>query len=169
MNRKKYIQILVFSSIIAAAYAALTYLSAFFGLAYGSVQFRVSEVLTILPCFTPYAIPGLVVGCILGNIGSFNPIDMIIGTSATLIAAIFTYLLRKVKTFNIPLLSLLSPVIFNAVIVGFEIAFIFMNAPETFLINALWVGLGEIVICLGLGTPFYIVLNKHSSIFDHLN
>ncbi len=168
MNRKKYIQILVFSSIIAAAYAALTYLSALFNLAYGSVQFRVSEVLTLLPCFTPYAIPGLVVGCILGNIGSFNPIDILIGTSATLIAAIFTYLLRKVKIFGIPILSLLSPVIFNAVIVGFELTFIFTDVPGTFFINALWVGLGEIAVCLGLGIPFYIILEKHRSIFDHL-
>lgn len=168
MNRQKYIKIIVFSAIIAAAYAALTYLSAFFGLAYGSVQFRVSEVLTVLPCFTPYAIPGLTIGCILGNIASFNPIDMIIGTSATLIASIITYLCRKIKLFGIPFLSLLAPVICNAVIVGYEISFIFENTPSMFFINALWVGLGEIVICLGLGIPFYILLNKQSSIFDPL-
>ena len=72
MNRRKKIEFIITGAIIAAAYAGFTYLSAAFGLAYGPIQLRVSEVLTILPVFTPAAIPGLTVGCFLANLGSFN-------------------------------------------------------------------------------------------------
>ena len=70
MNRKNRIKYIVTGAIIAATYAGLTYLCNFFGLAYGPIQLRVSEVLTILPLFTPAAIPGLTIGCFIANIGS---------------------------------------------------------------------------------------------------
>ena len=155
---------IVVSAIIAAAYAGLTYISAAFGIAYGPIQFRISEALTILPLFTPVAIPGLTVGCFLANIMSYNPIDLVFGTTATLIACVATYYLRNVKIKGFPFLSFLSPIIVNAVIVGFEIAFFFVETDAvllTFLVSALQVALGESVVLFLLGTPFYYTLSSH--------
>ncbi len=79
------------AALIAAVYAALTYAAAAAGLAYGEVQFRFSEALTVLPLFCPAAIPGLTVGCLVSNITStINPVDMVVGTLATLCAALCT-------------------------------------------------------------------------------
>lgn len=75
-NRTRKIHFLVEAGLIGALYAVLTYVSSMMGLAYGEVQFRISEALTILPVFTPAAIPGLVIGCIIANIGS--PFGMVI-------------------------------------------------------------------------------------------
>lgn len=71
------INYIITGAIIAALYVDLTFLSNIFNLAFGPVQFRVSEVLTILPVFTSAAIPGVAVGCFIANIASFNPLDMI--------------------------------------------------------------------------------------------
>ena len=84
------------AAVIAALYAALTYLASVFGIAYGNVQFRFSEALTVLALFTPAAIPGLTIGCFIGNLGSpFGIMDVILGTLATFLAAYFTYVTRK--------------------------------------------------------------------------
>ena len=162
--KKTNLKRIVAAAIIAAAYAGLTYISAAFGIAYGPVQFRISEALTILPLFTPVAIPGLTVGCFLANLMSYNPIDLIFGTSATRIASLLTYYLRKVKIKRFPLLSFICPIIVNALIVGFEIAFFFVKTDAvflTFLISSLEVALGEAVVIFLLGTPFYYTLNVH--------
>ena len=79
---------LVTAALIAAAYAALTYVSAAMGLAYGEVQFRLSEALCVLAAFTPAAIPGLTIGCVLGNITSpLGIADIVFGAAATLLSA----------------------------------------------------------------------------------
>ena len=152
------------SAVIAALYALLTYAAAAAGLAYGPVQFRFSEVLTILPVFTPAAIPGLAVGCLLANIASsFAVADMIFGTLATLLAAVISYLARNIRIRGIPLLSALAPVVLNTVIVGLEIAWFFLPEGFTamgFLLSGLEVGAGELVICVGLGIPFAMLLEK---------
>ena len=88
---KKRINFIITGALIAAAYVALTFLSNIFSLAFGPIQLRVSEVLTLLPIFTPAAIPGVTLGCFIANIASFNAVDMIFGTAATLIAALLTY------------------------------------------------------------------------------
>lgn len=152
-------------AVIAAIYAALTYLSAAFSLAYGPIQFRISEALCVLPLFSPYPIAGLTLGCLISNIASFNPLDMIFGTLATLIAGILTYLLRNRKIFRLPLLSLLAPVITNSIIVGLEIAFFYLDGFSMygFLISALEVGAGELIVVYGLGIPLYKGLTKHHS------
>lgn len=162
---KSYIKKLVFASLISAFYAGLTYLSGFFGLGYGDIQFRVSEVLTVLPVFSPFSIVGLTVGCFISNIGSFNPLDLFFGTGATLIAAVFTYLLRNVKIKKIPFFSFLSPVIINGIIVGIELA-VLTDIEISFAVMALSVAFGEAVVCFGLGIPFYFFLNKHKEIFS---
>ena len=165
MKNKERINYLVTGALIAAAYVALTFFSNIFNLAYGPIQLRISEVLTILPVFTPAAIPGLTVGCFIANIGSFNALDMIFGTLATLIAAIMTYYLRSFKVKGIPFLSFLPPVIINALIIGFEISAFFLPEGLTlwgFVISGLEVGLGELIICYVLGTPFYLLLKKYN-------
>lgn len=160
-NKKVYS--LVLGAFIAALYAALTYAASVAGLAYGQVQFRFSEALTVLACLTPAAIPGLTIGCFLGNLGSpFGMVDIVCGTFATLLAAVLSYKTRNVRIKNIPVLAPLFPVVTNAVIVGAEIA---MFLPEGFtvygfLINALWVGLGELVVCYAGGIPLLIAIEK---------
>ena len=162
MNRKKTVFV-VQSAVIAALYAGLTYAAGLLNLAYGSIQFRFSEALTLLAAISPAAIPGLTVGCFLGNITSpYGMIDVICGTLATLIAAVLSYATRNVKFKDVPFLSAIFPVLSNAIIVGIEIT-VFMPEGfklQAFLINALQVGVGELVICYGLGLPLYKVIKK---------
>ncbi len=153
---------LTICGVIAAAYSALTYISAAFGLAYGPIQFRISEALTILPLFTPAAIPGLTIGCLLSNFASFNPIDLIFGTLATFLAAITTRAMRNITTLKVPLLSILAPVFFNAIIVGVEISVFYLGGFTVygFLISALQVGLGELAVLCFLGIPLTVGLKR---------
>lgn len=150
------------------ALCAATYLSAAFSLAYGPVQFRLSEALTVLCTLTPAAIPGLTIGCIIGNISSPMGIwDVFFGSAATLLGAITGRMLRNVQIKKLPVLSSLMPVLFNAVIVGLEIV---MLTPveggklTAFAISALEVGAGELAVCLVLGLPLYSAL-KHTKLF----
>ena len=165
-NNSKRLNQIVFGAIIAALYTALTY--AFAPISYHAVQFRISEVLTILPCFTPVAIPGLTIGCIIANIISFNPIDIVVGSFATLLASIVSYLFRNVKIKGIPFISFLAPVVFNGIIVGLEIAIVFVKNIKTFPIQALWVALGEAVVVFVLGIPLYLLLKKHKNLFEKI-
>lgn len=165
----KKIRFLVFSSIIAALYALFTYAAAFFNLAYGPIQFRFSEALNVLCLFTPAAIPGLTVGCLIANIFSFNPIDLVMGTSATLISAVFMYLLRNVKIKSFPFLSLLMPVIANGIIVGLEIALFFTEGGASltgFLVAAAEVAAGELAVMFTLGTALYYLLKNNPKILN---
>lgn len=164
MSRHKKTEFIITGALIAAAYAGLTYLSNVFGLAYGPIQLRISEALTVLPVFTPAAIPGLAIGCFLANIGSFNAADLVFGTLATLSAAILTYFLRNIKIKGLPLLALLPPVIVNAVVIGLEIAIFFLpdaNIFWGFLVSGLEVGLGQLIVCYVFGIPVYLVVKKY--------
>lgn len=172
---KKSTHFLAQAAMIAAIYAALTYAAASLGLAYGNIQLRFSEAMTLLAVFTPAAIPGLTIGCFLGNLGSpFGLIDILCGTFATFLASVMSYQLRKVRVKNVPWLSALPPVIMNALIVGFEIAW-FMPEGLTwigFAVSALEVGAGELIVCCGLGLPLAVMLEKTGSakkIFERKN
>ncbi len=163
-NQKKSLRFLTESAVIAALYAAATYLCAAFSLAYGPIQFRFSEALTVLAALTPAAVPGLTVGCAISNITSPMGIwDVLFGSAATLLAALSARALRNIRIKNLPVLSALMPVLFNAVIVGLEIV---MLTPtdgaklSAFAITALEVGLGELVVCLALGLPLFSALDK---------
>ena len=132
------------------------------------MQFRLSEALTVLSTLTPAAIPGLTIGCIIGNISSPMGIwDVLFGSAATLLGAVTGRMLRNVQIKKLPVLSSLMPVIFNAVIVGLEIV---MLTPveggklTAFAISALEVGAGELAVCLVLGLPLYSAL-KHTKLF----
>ncbi len=167
MKNKKTMAI-VQTAIIAAMYAALTYAQNFIlpGTTSAAVQFRVSEVLNVLALFTPLAIPGLTLGCILSNlynIGSGLPLDMIFGSLATLGSSVCMYLLRNVKIKNIPLLALFMPALWNGVIVGWEIEYFLVDGDfilGDFLFQGGCVALGEIGVMLVLGTALYFAIVK---------
>ena len=158
------------AAIIAALYATLTVGQnlLFPGTASMAVQFRVAEVLAVLAIYTPAAIPGLTIGCIIANISSVTAglgfYDMIFGSVASLLAALTMYGLRNIRIKNIPWLALLMPAVFNGVIVGFEIDFFFIGNLHfnfvDFLIQGGCVALGELGVLLILGVPFCILLNK---------
>ncbi len=157
------------TAMIAGIYAAITF--ATFYMSFGAIQYRVSEVLTILPVFAATAIPGLTLGCALANLIGFfigvNPVglvDALFGTSATLIAAILTYYIGKSPNKWIKyLFAPLPPVLINAVIVGFEISYFFMGSLESKILitNMVTVLIGQAVVCYGMGVPLMMILNKN--------
>jgi uncharacterized membrane protein len=159
-------------AVIAAAYTVLTCLAGLAGLAYGPVQFRFSEALTVLPVFAPAAVPGLTIGCLLANLFSgYGIYDLIFGTAATLLAAILTRAARNIRFRGVPVLAPLPPVILNALIVGLEITVVANGKLDVsllhrfnwlvFLANAGSVGLGELVVCYALGLPLAAVIEKN--------
>ncbi len=164
MNKKTLF--LTRAAVIAALYAALTYAASIVNLAYGPIQFRFSEALTVLACFTPAAIPGLTVGCFLGNLGSpFGPIDWVVGSTATLLAALCTYFTRKIGGKLACLWAPLFSTVFNAVLVGAEIAFTSPNGGwAVFGVNALQVGVGELAVCCLLGIPLYFLIQRNDGL-----
>ncbi len=170
-NQKTLSRFVVTAALIAAAYAALTYLSAALGLAYGGIQFRLSEALNILAAFTPAAIPGLMIGCVIGNIASpLGLIDILIGTIATGLAAVTVRIIAKHFGKATPYLSIIPPTVFNAVLVGLEITlFLTDGDPVTlwgFVIIALEVALGEVTVCGILGVPlYYTIKNRLKGLF----
>ena len=165
MNKKHTRSKLVFMAVagmIAALYTAAT--MALAPLSFPNIQFRASEALTLLPLFTPAAVPGLTIGCIISktvgvatgsNIAGW--IDVIFGSAATLIAAILTRLLRKIEFKGIPFLAMLPPVVLNALIVGGELAIV---SKLPFWLCALEVGGGELGVIVILGIPLVLALKK---------
>lgn len=146
-------------SLIAALYVALTYVSALFGLAGGTIQFRLSEMLCILPLFLPEATIGLTVGCLLANILTGAVLwDVIFGALATLIGALGARLLRKLPE-KLKFIATLPTIFANAVIVPFVLIFAY-GAPDAYWFLFLTVGLGELVCAGILGALLYYSLNK---------
>jgi uncharacterized membrane protein len=139
---------------------ALTYLQNFLipGSTSWAIQFRASEALCVLAFFTPAAIPGLTVGCILFNLSNAAlPLDTVVGSLATLLAVGGMYLSRKLTVKGYPLVGMLLPAVFNGLLVGWELAF-YMGGG--FWLNALYVALGEIGVLLTLGTFLYYAIKK---------
>lgn len=143
------------AAMIAAIYVVLTVLGA--SLAFGEVQIRFSEALTILPAFTPAGIPGVFLGCLISNIlgGAILP-DIIFGSLATLIGAVFTWLLRNQSRYLAPL----PPIVANAVVVPFILKFGY-QVPLPIPFMMLTVGIGEVISCGILGMFLYSVLNRY--------
>ena len=169
MNSKENKKVLFVAqaAIIAALYAALTYAQNMLlpGTTSMAVQFRLSEALTLLSVFTPAAIPGLTIGCVAANLMNVSvlPLDMILGSLATLLAAIAMYLLRHVCVKKIPLLSAMMPAVFNGIIIGLEIEIFFIDGPfnfVSFLIQAGCVFLGELAVCMTVGLLLVAVIQK---------
>lgn len=158
---KKNTALVVRGGVIAALYAGLTLISSALGLSFGPIQFRFSEALCVLPVFFPEAIPALTIGCLISNLASpFGLADIVFGTAATLLSCLVSAWFKNVKVFKLPLLSLLSPVIFNAIIVGAEISLLSGGSALLFATYALEVGAGELGVMAVLGVPLYFWLNK---------
>ena len=156
-------RLIAYGAIIAALYAALTYLQNFLipGSASWMIQFRASEALCILPLFTPAAIPGLTLGCLLFNISFAGalPLDFFVGTLATLLASAGTWFARKFTVKGYPLPAILLPAISNGLLVGWELD---LYLGGGFWINALYVAIGELAVMLTLGTALYYLLRKRN-------
>lgn len=159
---------LVRCALIAAVYVAVCL--ALPMLSYGPVQVRFSEALTLLPVLMPEAVVGLTLGCFLANLvgvfmGTTMAVDVVFGTLATLLAALVTRKLADVRIKGLPLPGLLPPVLFNAVIVGAELTWMYSNqfTAALFGFNALTVGLGELVACL-LGVALVFVIERNPAL-----
>ena len=134
------------AAMIATIYVVLTGIAAGFDLANGAIQVRFSEALTVLPFFTPAAVPGLSIGCLLSNIlFSGNIFDIIFGTLATLIGAVGTRMLRKNRW-----LCSIPPIISNALIIPPVLTFAY-HIPGGIPFQMLTVGAGEVICCLIFG------------------
>lgn len=145
---------------VAALYVVLTLI--FAPISFGSVQFRIAEILTILPLFTPAAVPGLFVGCLLGNIlGGAIIWDIVFGSLATLIGAALGYLLR----FNRWLVPV-PTVIANALIIPWVLRYGY-GIQVPILLQIAYVAAGEILGCYILGELLATVLLKRRDIFPN--
>ena len=163
--KKKSTAYLTQAAIIAALYAVLTFFLQ--PLSFSGGQLRISEALTILPVITPAAVPALAVGCFISNLASpFGVLDLVLGTSATLIAAVLSRLTAHIRVKKLPVLSAAFPVILNSISAGLVIAI--MNGGgftlAAFAASALSVAAGESIVCFLLGLPLCRVLEK-SKIF----
>ena len=149
------------AAIIAALYAVLTHLQNLLlpGSATWAIQMRLSEALCVLALFTPAAVPGLTLGCLIFNItyAAALPLDFVLGSAATLLAAEGMWLTRKVTVHGYPLLAMLMPAIANAILVGWELT---VYIGGGFGLNALYVALGDIAVLLVPGTILYYALKK---------
>ena len=156
MKAKLNTRTIALSGIVAAVYAVITIV---WPLSYGSVQFRLSEALCVLPAFVPVTGIGLTVGCLVANLFStVSALDIVIGTLATAIGCVFTTRCKRVWAMPLP------TVISNTILVGAMLAFVY--SPDAllqgFVVNAAGVALGELVVLYALGVPLAVYLKKSS-------
>lgn len=158
---------LVDGALIGALYALLTFIT--WPIGSGLMQCRLSEAMCILPVFTPAAIPGLFVGCLLSNLLAGALLyDVIFGSLATLLASVCTFFIAKhIKGKR--LLSALAPlpaVVINALVIGALLRFVYaLPGPITFFACVLSVGAGQVLACYGLGIPLLLFLYKNKGAF----
>lgn len=161
--KNKSVLFMVHAAMIAAIYVVLTIL--FRPFSFGEIQVRIAEALTVLPVFTPAAIPGLFIGCLIGNIlgGAILP-DIVFGSLATLIGAMLTYVLRKQSRY----LAVLPPILSNTLIIPFVLRYAYgVNLPIYWMM--LTVGIGEVLSCGVLGIILHSALQKYKyKIFKQL-
>ena len=153
---RKRTRFLAHSAIIAALYTVLCYLQNLIlpESASMAIQMRAAEALCVLAFFTPAAIPGLGLGCLLFNLSFAGalPLDFLVGTLASCLAASSMYLCRNLKLKRLPVLGLLMPGIWNAFLIGWELT---AYVGGGFWLNALCVALGEWIVLLTLGSVLY--------------
>ena len=155
--RDKRVLFMVNSAMIAAIYVVLTLIFAPFS--YGEIQVRISEALTVLPYFTPAAVPGLFVGCLIANImgGAILP-DIIFGSLATLAGAVVSYLLRKNK-YLVPI----PPIIANVLVVPFVLRYGY-GVESAIPFMMVTVGIGEIISCGIIGMILLFILDRYKGV-----
>lgn len=164
--RNKNVTFLVQAAVIAALYVVLTYVANMLGLASHSVQIRFSEALCVLPVFTPAAIPGLWIGCVIANLTTGAIIwDVVFGSLATLAGAVGTYLLRKRKY-----VCTLPPVIANMIVVplvlryGYGFRTIYKGVDWSIPFNIVTVGIGEVISVCVLGSILMRALSRYRGV-----
>ena len=158
------------AAIIGAVYVVLTHMQNLLlpGSASWAVQCRLSEVLCVLAFFTPAAVPGLTIGCLVFNMtfAAALPLDWLVGSMASLAAAWAMRKLRHVKILGYPLPGMLMPALTNAVLVGWELD-LFLGGG--FWISACYVALGELIVLLIPGSVLYFAMKRRhldSRIFE---
>ena len=148
---------IAYGALIAAMYVALTHLQNLLlpGSATWAIQFRASEALCVLACFTPSAIAGVSVGCFLFNLtySAALPLDILVGTAATALACAGMYLLRRK-----PLAAMALPALTNSLLVGWELTFFIGGG---FWLNTLYVAIGELVVLYTLGWLLHAAIRRN--------
>ena len=126
-----------------------------------AIQFRVSEAMCVLAFFSPAAVWGLTVGCLLFNLTNAGslPLDPLVGTAATFLATGGMYLTRKWRIKSYPLVGLLLPALTNAILVGWELS---VYIGGGFWLNAVYVAIGEAAVLLTLGSVLYYVIYRRN-------
>ena len=152
-------------AVVAALYVVLC--MALQPFSYGAVQVRVAEALCLLPVFGAEYIVGVVLGCFLANLLGSTIVDVIFGTLATLLACVVTYKLRNVRFKGLAIVPSLPPVLFNAVIIGIEIAVMFPDPSSSaplWLACGISVGIGELISCTVLGVLLVKIVETNTSL-----
>ena len=161
MRNRSRIRYWTHAAIIAALYAVLTHMQNILipNSASFAIQCRLSEALCVLALFTPAAIPGLSLGCLVFNLtsGAVLPLDFLVGTVATALAATGMWHSRRLLLRGYPLAALLMPAVFNAILVGWELS---VYIGGGFWINALYVAIGELIVMLIFGTVLYCTMKR---------
>ena len=168
-GRKQNIRTIVYTGVVAALYVVLTL--PFAQVAYGPVQFRMAEALTILPVFGLRFIPGVSLGCLIANVlnpGSLGLVDIIFGTLATVIAGFGSRWIGKKKD----VLGIIPPIIANGLIVGFYLPFLLVDEGSSVKGSAILISMGEValseaVVMVLIGLPLLLVI-KRTSLKDKL-
>ena len=162
MNQNLSVRKLARCAVVAAIYVVLC--MALQPFSYGAVQVRVAEALCLLP------IAGVVLGCFLANLLGSTIVDVIFGTLATLLACVVTYKLRNVRFKGLALAASLPPVLFNAVIIGVEIAVLFPDPSSSAplwlacITNGISVGIGELISCTVLGVLLVKIIESNAAL-----
>lgn len=164
MEKKSKTKFITQAALIAALYVVLTFIANAFGLASYAVQIRFSEALTILPFFTPAAIPGLFTGCIIANtLTGCMALDIVFGSTATLLGAVLTYTLRKYQW-----LAPLPPILSNTLIVPFVLRYVY-EIPGSIPYFALTVGAGEVISCGVLGMLLLHAIKRSRALYSYFS
>ena len=168
-RNKRRIKFIVNNGIIAALYVVLTL--PFAQIAYGPLQVRLAEIMTVLPGFAAGTIPGITLGCFIANLfnpNNLGPVDIIGGTLATLIAGYLSYLVgKKNQTF-----AIIPPVVINGLVVGGYLPFLLTDGTsaitfQVMAISMLEVAGSEAALLVVLGLPFIAIIKK-TKIKDYL-
>ena len=168
MNQNSSVRKLARCGVVAAIYVVLCL--ALQPFSYGAVQVRVAEALCLLPVFGVEYIAGVVLGCFLANLLGSTIVDVIFGTLATLLACLVTYRLRNIRFKGLALAASLPPVLFNAVIIGIEIAVMFPDPSSSAPIwlacitNGISVGIGELISCTVLGVLLVKIIESNTAL-----
>ena len=160
-NRRR-VRFVVYNGIIAALYVVLTL--PFAQIAYGPLQVRLAEVMTVLPAFSLLTVPGVTLGCFLANLfnpNNLGPIDIIFGTLATLIAGFLSYPIAKPNK----MLGIIPPVVVNGLIVGGYLPFLLVDPGSTVTLQAIGINMlsvagSEAVLLVVLGLPLIALIAK---------